>query len=409
MTLDKKSTDIRVKGVGNITAGGDFKLSINGDPKDFDEFFTIADNHFRGNVKESGVILQRDIEIEYSSKELFESLLKIGIPFDYSIRIIFGVPQVLADIYDEELGDNDEKKEMLSTAHIRMAVVHCIEELRYISGEKNQALRWSSAYIKRYGNPANAYLKVIDNGAEVDLDRVYVKKVILPHLLKRLILPESYMCPVQRFQDFFSNSIINEWAEEIIGILGGLNLYSIRYKTLIILLEDLALEPPHPWIVNKKTVKSVTEYNIERAVYHFKQIEKNLSNSDYSFFNHSFEECAKHLCASILSAYGFFLGVGRRYGFSTLQRILESKDKNFIFWKSCGISRLETDLLKIGCSRDSLKGRLKRMENEVQEKTRRAKNNDSFKKIKEFAEIVDQLVYFSSGIKDEGLQKVLQF
>ncbi len=355
--MNRKNID--VSGSGNTTAGRDIIevcIKQNNNEKDFAEFFKSADNLFRSRIEADGLIFRGKEKVRYSSEELFTSLMQIGIPIKAALNIPFQIVSTLSEMrefeYDKEF----------STADIRVAVVKCIGGLIYHNHNDEDVNMWEAAYIRRYGNPgANYFLIVLDNEEEKQLNHDYLQQVVIPHLLKRVIGPEECNLPHKQFSCIFSGAQIGRMSREIWRFVSFLNLYNIRYKTLINLLQDLILQPPHPWIVNRDTKHIVTEYNIERAVHHFKSICNPNKVPNPDLFNQSAKECFMHLCAAILSQYGAFLGVNTRYGLRELIRCLSLKNKNQVLWSCCKIISLESDLKSIGCSRRSMISRLERI------------------------------------------------
>lgn len=112
-------------------------------------------------------------------------------------------------------------------------------------------------------------------------------------------------------------------AREIMHITGHLDLYSIRYKALIHLIQEILLQPPHPWLVSEETIPSVFEYNVERMEAHYQTLTELLDLSEVpSTSYHHLKEFFQHASAAILTRYGGFLGVGDHYGLLELNRTL---------------------------------------------------------------------------------------
>jgi hypothetical protein len=393
--MDRKS--IEISGSHNITACrsiriGDLKVYINDNEKDITEAFKAADNLFRSEIKSDGLIFRGKEEIVYSCQELFTSLMQIGIPLNAEIRIPFHIVSALSGMRERD-PDRD-----FSTSDIRVAVVNCIGGLVYEGyNEENinneNVNMWEAAYIRRYGNPGASYfLIVIDNEEEKPLSHKYIQEVIIPHLLKRVIGQEECTLLHKQYPCVFSSSQIERMSREIWRFVSVLNLYNIRYKTLINLLQDLILQPPHPWCVNRKTKDVVTEYNLERANHHLQSIRNPDNVSNPCLFNQSASECFMHLCAAILSQYGAFLGVNTCYGLKELKRFLSLKDKGQALWSCCKISQLERDLEAIDCSSESLRSRLERVQHNLNSRDNSEQKFCSLSKgARELAEIVLEL------------------
>ena len=152
--------------------------------------------------------------------------------------------------------------------------------------------------------------------------------------------------PLRKYPTVFSGTTVDQMAEAVIEYTNGLNLYTIRYKTLINLLQDLILEPPHPWIVNPQTKRAIVEYNLERAEAHFADVGE---GSPLFRFDYSIRECFQHSCAAILATYGAFLGVDAKYGLHELRRALRHQHQNPDLWHFCRASKMPADFKSVGC------------------------------------------------------------
>lgn len=176
--------------------------------------------------------------------------------------------------------------------------------------------------------------------------------------MARIIGLNSSDNPLQLYKCVFSGATIDNMAEAVVDYTNTLNLYAIRYKTLINLLQDIILEPPHPWIVNTSTVNKITSYNIERAQAHFNDVNQNLPV--YSF-EYSIKESIQHSCAAILSFFGAFLGVGHKYGLLELRRALRLQSQHPELWEYCGVNMLPEKLHSNGIELGSFLRQLDRI------------------------------------------------
>lgn len=334
-------------GTSNVSAGRDATIITTYPalhvPNNFNAVFESADNYFSKEVHPSGKIMRKDEEVNYSSKALFSSLMRIGIPFEAAIQIPFQIVPWLVDA-----AHGAEAEAPIATSDIRSAVLHVIGGLAYGTHKTEEVHMWCAAYVRRFGNPQNQFLKVIDNDEEKDLDYEYVRKTIIPHLLSRIIGLDRIIDPTIIYKEILSKKNIEAMSREIVSTLRELNVYTIRYRTVIRLIEDIIIEPPHPWIVNIETMDKVAHYNKERAEHHYREIERPLVRGNIASFNRSSREFFTHSCAAILSKYGAFLGVGSRYGLIELRRILKLKEKNPSMWNYCKIHNIDSDLVSIG-------------------------------------------------------------
>lgn len=319
--------------------------------------FATADSEFRQRVRRDGKLKRISETIDFSAESLFTSLMQIGLPPAVAIRIPFEIIPYLIS----ETPNLAEK--VLTTADIRIAVVHALHSLENVGPFNRETISiWSAAYIRRYGNPSTQFVKVIDNGEEVDLNYDYIRRTVLPHLVTRILQLPKDADPIEKYGDVFSSTVLSGMSQEIISAVNTLNLYGIRYKTLLNLLQDLVLEPPHPWMVSPESSAKVVDYNIERAEHHLTRATSSLNKGSLSIAKQAVGESAKHTSAAMLAHYGAFLGVGDRYGLLELRRMLRLRLSNAQLWEFCHFHNIERDLRAMGSGIDALAACVARMQ-----------------------------------------------
>jgi hypothetical protein len=347
-------------GRGNVTADRDviFQMFMTNPSDVFKKFFESADQRFKAEIASSGQIFRISGPVDYSSEALVSSLMQLGLPLDVAVQVPMHMIDILKDIADEKTPE-----EPLSTADIRGAVVRCLELLQDNGRFATETVEiWRAAYIRRYGNPDNQFVKVVDRGVERDLNFEYITSDILPHLLCRIFGLPREKNPVDLYAGLFTNSRLGEMAKEIIQVVNTLNLYNISYKTLLLLVQDIVLEPPHPWMVSERTIDRALRYNTERMQAHLLKIRSPEQSSSQSIVTHAYQEFFRHASAAILSRYGAFLGIGSRYGLTELVRTLGLKKSNLQLWSFCRISSLEKDLLSCGTTISDLSRTARRVQ-----------------------------------------------
>lgn len=331
-----------IEGDNNLQAGRDITITNTVAPTPSPNDFDRLDEEFRRSVSASQTIFRAEKPVQFTSEGLFTSLMRIGVSYKDAWEITARVIQELAD-----LKENSSPEWQPTTGDIRNSVMTTLSAL---GSEKNHSTEqtnfWFAAYIRRYGTPINDCIKVIDHDQLVDLNHEFITETLLPHLFSRIIGLDRTENPLERYATtIFPRQTRDQMTRAVLSYTRELNLYSIRYKTLIHLLQDLILEPPHPWIVNGATQDRVTRYNVERALAHYRDI----SGGGKQFgFEYSAKECLQHLGAALLSKYGCFLGVDYKYGLFELRRILKLKAENCELWDCCAISRLPSDLKASG-------------------------------------------------------------
>lgn len=353
---------ILIDGSGNITSGGNLTINTLMDDGQslISHFFEAADNRFRQEIAANGKIIRIDKEVSFSSEALFSSLMQIGLPADAALNIPFKIVSFLKEMVEED--ESTGSVRTISTADIRVAVVNAMQSLAKTGNVSDERVAiWSAAYIRRYGNPANEFVKIIDNGIERNLNYEYIEKILLPHVIGRILGMPKTQSPLDTFKHVFSTSRIDEMSKEIICAANTLNVYAVRYKTILHLLQDIILEPPHPWIVSQTTIGKVVAYNLERSNFHYERTKSDTVKRSTALLTQAYYEFFRHICAAILSKYGAFLGVGDCYGLLELKRLIKMKITNYPLWSYCRLHEIEADLAKNGMTLDVFHNNLDRI------------------------------------------------
>ncbi|WP_433765906.1 hypothetical protein [Pseudomonas putida] len=347
------TTKNSIEGHENILVGGDLVIHLSpAEQADmFNRFFSSADQRFKDEISETGKIFRISGEIEYSTEKIFTSLLQLGIPADIAIKVPLHIIDLLRDVLDTY-----DDKHLVTTADVRAAVVLAIEGLpltgRFTSETTSM---WAAAYIRRYGNPEYEFVKVLDHGTARDLDYNFISSELLPHILSRILDVPRNSDSEKIFSQIFSATRTAAMSTEIMRLVNTLNLYSIRYKTLLFLVQDLVLEPPHPWLVTSDTQKKVVEYNIFRMHANHQIIGSTSASRNLALLEYSHQEFFRHAGTAILALYGAFLGVGSSYGLAELTRMLSLKHQHFPLWSHCEIRSIEPELQALGTTVSELK------------------------------------------------------
>ncbi len=283
---------------------------------------------------------------------MFSSLIKIGIPPIQSLELCKSTASLLRSSVKEK------NQGLISTSDIRSCVLRGINALQYSEKRTDHEINsWCISYIRRYGSDNN-FVRVIDRREEKDLTVKYLKETILPHVITRITggIPHA-KDPTLEYKEVLSQSILGDLASISQKFCNQLNIYSLRYKTLIHLLQDYLQEPPHPVLVSPATQEKIVSYNIEKAKNHYIRIHEIINNPNEaieedeknSHLVHSANECMMHSCAAILAYYGSYLGYEQKYGYIELSRIIKlyEADPEISCWYYCKIKNLSADLKKI--------------------------------------------------------------
>ncbi len=312
---------------------------------------------------------------DFSSRRLVASLTSLGIPPEVAFRLLDKLPRALANFVNEH--------EEMSTSHIRSAVAQLISELSLDDVAETDVFRlreevnrlegssqgtgalsleeikfdWASRYARRYGNPSQILQVLEEDGQARKLDYAFIKGELIPHVLRR-VLGDDF-----RIEEgvIVNPSIVSEMARTTLEEFRRLGLYSIRYRTALWLTEDIALHPPHPWVISAATRERTISYDFERARANLLGLVDDEDAPDFSL-KHRFSEVVHHYCSAILGTYSGFLGHKHTSSLSILRHWLSIQDDNPVLWKRCELHLIESDLSACKISRQELNVLLKRID-----------------------------------------------
>jgi hypothetical protein len=375
-----------VKGSGNIVAGRDLVLARarppESEPEAIARVFESIDRVFRNAITETGIVMRGSESIEFSSEALFRSLVLIGIP----VAVAIDVPRQIIPLL-KSLIENADHPSAPTTNDIKMAVLQLITGLEF-SGTaytNQEVTTWCTAYVRRYGSAAQ-FMRVLDNGVEMDLNYDYIKGSLLPHVFCSVLGLEKGVDPFEKYKEYFTPPVLQRMATEVLRFVNMLNLYTVSYKTLYHVVKETVLQPPHPWIVSEATVGTVMAYNIERATHHYIAASSEIATQNPALFLPAVRECCIHLCAAILSYYRCLLGAESRYGLLELIRVmnLKLKHRNLLLWSYSKFDSIETDLHRIGLTPNGFLNFLERLNSSLYQ----VNTVDSFNRAKQNCDLL---------------------
>lgn len=295
--------------------------------------FENMDKEFKEKICDNGIIDRNCERVDFSSRRLFESLMKVGIPLKDSLDTV----RCVLDIFIQEGRRND-----ISTRDIRNTVVSCIQNLHEVYEGKfdgQRVIKWVTAYVRRYSE--DSHLIILKNNQENRADFSFIERELLPELIDNIIGENN--C-IGNYGHIFSRKRISQMSNEIMDYLNKLDVYRVRHEVVFELLKEYILEPPHPWLVNKDYISYTTNYNLERASFHLSKIYDAHKKGNKIYFKHVSRELFMHLGASILSHYGAFMGVADKYGIIELKRMIDKGCHKTNLWSFCSLKNLVTDL-----------------------------------------------------------------
>jgi hypothetical protein len=314
-----------------------------GSPK----YFDAIDQYFRLKLSALGYVERERKKEKFSSRSLYLSLVMTAIPPAQALKLIVKIIPLL-----EDKKSSLREDAVLTTTMIRHAVVSALDPMQQGNSKMSKiSAQWSSSYIKRYGDPHKQCMYIEKGKVREELTYKFIESHLLPDLICEMF-GATGSNPLHSYHRIFSSNIVSQLCRDIYWRCNSLNLYSARYSTLLNLFIDVYLEPPHPTFVNEATMEYVVDYNKERFFAHLSHLDSAISpKSQVDQYIHSMTECFQHLCAAILSNYGAYLGLGRKYGLIELRRVLHLLEKAEMLeggclsvWEFCTLHRLKGDI-----------------------------------------------------------------
>lgn len=321
MSMDAINKKTIVDGIANIVAGRDINISLK-ELSDIFEPYLI--NLIDSKIKEVDNKVNnlfpelvesartKDNNTRFSSKLMISSLGLIGVPIDAAILILDSI------VPEFELISANSK--VLSALQIRECVANALLKFdsKFYTNKKVQV--WADRYIRRYGNPERRIQVLYNDGNLKILDIEFLRNNLIPHLVSTILSQTRY----EDFKKWVTESEVRAMAREILDMVSSLNIYRIHYETLLLLSKEMALQPPHPWLVQKAFDFEAVYYNYDRAMHHFNNITKKYTDVETPLLLYSARECLHHSCSAILSYYGICIGCGDNSAIHNLDLILKN-------------------------------------------------------------------------------------
>ncbi len=274
---------------------------------------------------------------EFSSERLLRTLTRLGIPYIEAFIVL----EIVENLIVQQNANNP--KEDLTTWHLRQIVFKALHRLDPAKHSQSEIERWGNAYARRYGNPNNQVSIILEDGKIQFLNFKYLTEQFIPDLISE-VMNVNYN---QLRTELISKKDINRIAEEILSIVQYMHVYELHFETLHRLARDIALNPPHPWMVDQAFDENLIEYDLSRANEHVQNMFKSLNEDDIPTARHKCMECLDHSCSALLGYYGVFMGVKP---FHNLIRTLKLVEVNPLLWSKLKIFQIEGDLSSLGTS-----------------------------------------------------------
>ena len=259
----------------------------------------------------------------FSVEKLINSLNECGIPLRIAVIVASNVHQkLMAKV--EQLSEYD-------FSDLRRLIYVTITSLDYkqvpsLKPGSAKPLYWGESYIRSYGSPDKLPRVIYEDGEvdELHLGYKYIRTKIIPYVLSEL----NGIDPVDQEQAFTSRDLKHA-SMEILRLVKQMKVYHINYDTLLRLARDMAVQPPHPWGVDRNNLEKTINYDLNQASAHFNELRiidelvEVADNEKLSYSRHKALECLHHSCSAILAYLGISMGAGPLAPFHTLRHLLK--------------------------------------------------------------------------------------
>ncbi len=283
----------------------------------------------------------------FSSQLLINSMMSMGIPLNVTLNVLEScIPEIIG---------LKRQVAQLETSHIRKAVASSLYKLDQDMYSEEQIQAWGDSYVRKYGNPNIRPLVLMDvednTHHEIEpLTYKFVKRKLVPALIETVIGSKSFKYLLKSVRKKEDARI----ADVIIKSVKNLDVSRIHYSTLLALAKDLALQPPHPWLVPKAFDFKSILYDYERASNHAINVKKVIEYGNFDSGKYPLRECVHHSCSGILAVYGVFMGCGYLsplYNLTyQLNQIIQNRAQDVLEYSKIGNLKHDLFLMEIELS-----------------------------------------------------------
>lgn len=360
------------------------------DEKIYELFGEIVDSKVNEDDDKSNKVL-------FKSQKIFVSLMKIGIPLENAYQIVIYVFNNI--VIHENNGLYDGK--IFSTHEIRKIVAYAILHCDLEGIQLKIIEEWGDKYVRRYGHDSQR-TKIYYNGSshEDTLRYGFVKDKLLCDIATELgIKKYTYGGGIKKSQ-------LKTMSEDIVDFINNCNLYRIRYDILKSYVCEMALQPPHPWLVTEDTAEKIRKYDIDAVAKHYLKVKEKLNNKDYSGEYYVICEMLHHTASSILAGYREVLGCRDLDAFTNLENIVNKMyngEQDLVLEYS--IAELPADLKYIGVSFSDFNVLLIRIRSNIENRNRVFKISKQF--LEDIVELHDIAVALYEKVNKQKMKKFL--
>ncbi|MCE5280327.1 MAG: hypothetical protein ABFD92_07795 [Planctomycetaceae bacterium] len=307
-----------IKGNNNLKAGRD--INIQGQVPSaahLKELWVAMRNKFAAIDDEINAMFPdspqtSDQNRPFSCERLISSLVKLDIPVAVAMDVL--------DVLRSDLIRSNQT--LLTTSDIRKAVSAVLHKLESDEYDKQKTQVWGDSYVRTYANCTYHVEVIYPDGCITVFDSEYVRSKLL-HDMIDLILPQTGFA---RFAPFLPNNEETQIAASIMSAVEGLHLYRIHYDALLLLVKELALQPPHPWLIQKVFEYEAVLYDHSKAAVHARDV-REYRQRDIAASLYAARECVHHSSSAILAYYGAWMGCGHMAPFRNLVHLVGHLDR----------------------------------------------------------------------------------
>ena len=285
-------------------------ININGNNEEIDIIsvlkslsnnFEDEDRIINSSLAKKVLVNKTHHEEKYKTDKIITSLLQLGIPLMAAYEIAEDTIHRIKCFINKSKKDNNNQKPILTTKDIRKMVSLSIQQMDLERYSYSDIESWNNKYIRRYGHN-NQRVKVYYPGC---IRTDYISYEFIRNNLLADVVNDITKGRIQYTE--IPTRYTNEISKEILDFVNNCDLYNINYDTLKSMIKEIAIQPPHPWLVNKETRQSVIEYDIECLENNIKKIKSAFTN-DEPTPQPAKIEILHHASALILEKYDYFLG-----------------------------------------------------------------------------------------------------
>lgn len=272
---------------------------------------------------------------EFSTKKMLKSLMAIEIPVDKALLVISDAVDLITRADFSGSGENGH----VNTGDIRTCIYNAICNLPVSDGDgisNIQVNDWAGKYARRYGHNNRKVSIVFPDGKSRILSYTLVKELARDVAEKVTGDKTYYTCLPHTELDFMHNDIME--------FIKSCEMYYIKYDVLCAFIEEMAIETPHPWMINDETRMDIMDYNKEVLARHMKKAQSNKEQRITVL------EMVYHSTAMILGLYSNILGCREISCLKLLRRSVNyfNEDNTAVPMKRQSVIEMFRDLRECG-------------------------------------------------------------